>query len=365
MLGIYVHIPFCESKCHYCAFASFVKREEEQTKYIFSLIEEIKGFAKNEKREIDTIYIGGGTPTVLSIPLMKKLIDALKENFIWNENLEFTIEANPCSLTQEKLIFYKDNGINRISLGVQSLQNDKLKAIGRRHDYNEALNKIKLAGKYFKNISCDMLIGLPNMDKEKFLSEIEMLTSINIKHISAYMLQIESGTPLAKMVDNKEIFLPDDDESVNAYEEMTKLLAKKGFERYEVSNFAREGYESKHNFKYWTGEEYVGFGLGAHSFINGTRHANASSFEGYYKREIVQKENLTNTQKIEEHIMLGLRCKAGVSKDYLKSKGYEIENNENFIEFRQKGVLIENRDNITLNPDFYGVSNFIIASLLP
>lgn len=365
MLGIYVHIPFCESKCYYCAFSSFVRDENQQERYINSLIEEIKEFAKQEKREIDTIYVGGGTPSIISIPLMQKLFDALKENFIWHESLEFTIEANPCSLTEEKLEFYKKQGVNRLSLGIQSLENDKLKAIGRRHDSFEAINKIKLAGMYFDNLSCDMLIGLPDMDKDKFLWQINLLTDLNVRHISAYMLQLENDTKLLKMVENKEINLPDDDECVDAYEDMVKLLAKKGFERYEVSNFAKFGYESRHNFKYWTGEEYVGFGLGAHSYLNGTRMANSSTFDCYYKRELSQKEILTEHQKMEEHIMLGLRCKAGISKEFLKKYGYDIEKSDKYIEFKEKGILNENEDKISLNPDYYGVSNYIIASILP
>lgn len=365
MLGIYVHIPFCESKCHYCAFASFVRDEKEQEKYMNSLIEEIQNFSKKEKRNIDSIYIGGGTPSIISTDLIGKLFKVLKENFVWSKDLEFTIEANPCSLTEEKILFYKENGVNRLSLGVQSLENDKLKAIGRRHDSLEATAKIKLAKEYIDNISVDLLIGLPDMDKEKFLLQIELLSSLNVKHISAYMLQLEENTRLLKMVENKEISLPDDDECVDAYEDMVNSLAKKGFERYEVSNFAKHGYESKHNFKYWTGEDYVGFGLGAHSYLNGVRFANSSTFDGYYKRELSQKEILTERQKMEEHIMLGLRCKAGISKEFLKKYGYDIEKSEKYIEFKEKSILNENEDKISLNPDYYGVSNYIIASILP
>jgi len=362
MLGVYIHIPFCESKCHYCAFSSFVKNAEEQQKYMSSLIEEIQSFS--QKQTIDSIYIGGGTPSLVSTNEMQKLFDCLKNCFIWNKNIEFTIEANPCSLTKEKLEFYKENGVNRLSIGVQSLENEKLKAIGRRHNSQEAVQAIKLAGKYFNNISCDMLIGLPDMDKSNFLSQIEYLISLNIKHISAYMLQVENGTLLSKMIDNKEIILPDDDQCVEAYEDMAKLLNKYHFQRYEVSNFALKGFESKHNFKYWTGEDYIGFGLGAHSYINGVRFANSSSFEGFYKRTISQKEVLTNQQKIEEHIMLGLRCKAGINKEFLKKNGYLIEKNENFIEFVKKGILNDG-EIISLNPQYYGVSNYIISSILP
>ena len=365
MLGVYVHIPFCESKCHYCAFASFVKDERTQERYMNSLIEEIETFAKKEKRKVDTIYIGGGTPSIISIPLMKKLINALKDNFVWTDDLEFTIEVNPCSITREKLEFYKGCGVNRLSVGVQSLDDEQLKVIGRRHNSREAIEKLTLAGKYFNNLSCDMLIGLPKMDKNAFLKNIEFLTSMGIKHISSYMLQIEDNTPLAKMASIKEVVLPDDDECVEAYDEMVKLLKTKGFDRYEVSNFALKGFESKHNFKYWTGEPYIGFGLGAHSYLDGVRFANSCSFEGYYARQISQKEILTDKQKIEEHIMLGLRCKAGISKSFLKSYGYQLDNNENFKLFLQNGVIFQENDKVFLNPNYYGVSNYIISSLIP
>ena len=365
MLGIYVHIPFCESKCHYCAFASFVKREEEQERYISSLIEEIENFSKDNNQEIDTIYIGGGTPSILSLQLMQKLIDCLKNSFVWNEKLEFTIEANPCSLTEEKLKLYKENGVNRISLGIQSLEDEKLKKIGRRHNKEKAIEKIKLASKYFENLSCDMLIGLPDMNENQFLSQIEWLATNDVKHISAYMLQVEEGTPLVKMIDYKEISLPDDDECVEVYTNMTKLLSGLGFKRYEVSNFAKEGYESRHNLKYWIGEEYMGFGLGAHSYFKGQRFANPSSFDDYYARKISYKEDITTQVKIEEHIMLGLRCYKGIKIDFLKTNGYDITQNKNYIDFKEKGILLEKDNKAYLNSDFYGVSNYIIASLIP
>ena len=367
MLGVYVHIPFCERKCSYCAFSSFVSSEVEQEKYINSLIQEIEDFAKCEKREIDTIYIGGGTPSLLSINLMQKLIKTLKDNFIWHDNLEFTIEANPNSISQDKLSFYKECGINRISIGVQSLDDDKLKTIGRLHSAEDAINAVKLAGKYFQNISVDMLIGLPNMNIKVFLKEIEYLTSLNVNHVSAYMLQVEDGTPLARKVKCNNAYLPDDDESVLAYEEMSKLLKEKGFERYEVSNFAKENFCSRHNFKYWTGEDYIGFGLSAHSYINGTRWANSKNFEKYYHRKIDMKEKLSFQQLIEEHIMLGLRCCHGIDKTYLVNLGYNIDENQHLKDFIEKGIIRQNYDKnrLYLNPDFYGVNNYIIVHLLP
>ena len=365
MLGVYLHIPFCQKKCAYCAFSSFVTGEEERDKYTQALIGEIEKFSKYNQRKIDTIYIGGGTPSLLSIKNMDKIIKALKNNFDIAKDCEFTIECNPCSLTEEKLQFYKNSGVNRLSLGVQSLEDEKLKTIGRVHTKDEAKAKIELSKKYFENISVDMLIGLPNMDKNKFLSQIEWLAKSGIKHISAYMLQVEEGTTLYRQVEKNPSFVPEDDDSVDAYEEMAKVLAENGFERYEVSNFAKQGFESRHNLKYWTGEEYIGFGLAAHSYIGGIRKANASSLEEYYQGLIEGSETLSTEQKIEEHIMLGLRCKKGISKKFLLNLGYDILKNEEFIELQKQGILIVKGDSVVLNPDFYGVSNMIIVKLLP
>ena len=364
MLGVYIHIPFCESKCAYCAFSSFVTAEAEQEKYVDALTEEIAAFAE-EKRDVDSIYIGGGTPSILSLNLMKKVIDAVKNKFSLKDGCEFTIEANPCSLTEEKCAFYKENGVNRISLGVQSLDDGQLKFIGRRHNAQIAIDAIKLAKRYFDNVSCDLLIGLKGMEKQRFLHQIEILQQLGVKHISAYMLQIEEGTPLYKMVEKDENILPEDDEAVEVYEAAAEKLKELDFHRYEVSNFAQKGFESYHNYKYWTGIEYVGFGLGAHSYLNGVRMANASSFKGFYNKQLSCLEVLDKNQKLEEHIMLGLRCKAGISKIVMKSMGYDIAGNENFQEFKNQGILVENGDIITLNPQYYGINNYVIVKLLP
>ncbi|MBQ8443882.1 MAG: radical SAM family heme chaperone HemW [Clostridia bacterium] len=363
MLGIYVHIPFCESKCAYCAFSSFVRGEEEREKYIAKLIDEINSYSG--ETEIDTIYIGGGTPSVLSINLMEKLIGVIKDKFSLAENYEFTIEANPCSLTEEKLACYKKNGVNRLSIGVQSLNDTQLKFIGRRHNSEGAISAITLAKKYINNLSCDLLIGLKDMDKNEFCGQITMLANLGVEHISAYMLQVENGTPLAKMVADNPLLLPDDDQCVEAYDEIVKSLDKLGFHRYELSNFAKTGKESRHNYKYWTGEDYIGFGLGAHSYANGKRWANSSNFEDYYAGKLASEEILTEEQQLEEHIMLGLRCKAGISKKFLIQKGYDIQKSDSYIDFLEKDILQESGDNVKLNPKFYGVSNYIIVKLLP
>lgn len=366
MLGVYVHIPFCERKCNYCAFSSFVEKTEKIDEYIGFLSKEIENFAKNNKKSVDTIYIGGGTPSLLSESQIEKIVGLLKENFALTENCEITVECNPNSLTKEKLLKYKSLGINRLSIGVQSLDDDQLSFIGRLHSSKEAIEKIKLSKEIgFENISVDLLIGLNGATAERFLVQLQMLIYLDIKHISTYMLQIEDNTPLKKMVESETVILPTDEESVEIYEKTAEFLNKNGFYRYEVSNFAKKGYESKHNFKYWTGEDYIGFGLSAHSYMDGRRWSNANNFKGYYQGEKPLDEVLSNGQKIEEHIMLGLRCKNGIDISFLRSLGYDIEKNEYLNDFIAKDILIKEGNKIYINEKYYGVNNFIIVHLLP
>lgn len=368
MLGIYIHFPFCEKKCNYCAFASFANLNE-QDNYVTHLINEIDNFCSSHQQEnmieVDTIYIGGGTPSLISEKNLTRLINKLKNKFKIEKKCEITIECNPNSVTMQKLQLYKEIGINRISFGVQSLNDDELKFLGRLHCAQQAIETIKMAQAVgFDNISCDLIIGAKGQDEESFLQSVKKLVDLGVEHLSCYMLQVEEGTPLKKMVESNADLLPSDDECVNIYSQAINCLTKEGYSQYEVSNFAKNGKISKHNYKYWTGENYVGFGLGAHSYINNTRIANASTFEEYYKG-MAEKEVLNKTQLIEEHIMLGLRCSNGVSLSHLKNLGYDIEKNDNLKPFLEQGILTSQGDKIFINPAFYGVCNYVIVKLLP
>ncbi len=371
MLGVYIHIPFCERKCNYCAFSSFVVDGTRQEEYVESLIDEIKTFGRtnnDEKhRKVDTIFIGGGTPSLLEPYLLKKIVETLRSVFNFEKNLEFTIECNPNSLTDEKLELYKQLGVNRISIGIQSLDEAQLKFIGRLHDAKSAIEATRKSLAKFDNVSADILIGIGGMNEENYLIGLEKLVNLGIKHVSTYMLQVEEGTPLARTVEENREILPSDEECIEVYNKTVKFLKNNGFNQYEVSNFAKKCCECKHNQKYWNGDEYVGFGLSAHSYINGERIANAKTFEEYYNREHEMKEVLTRGQLIEEHIMLGLRCSKGISIGYLSSLGYNIEENEYIAEFLKKGVVYrsEDGDRLHLNKDYYGVNNYIIVHLLP
>lgn len=358
MIAIYVHIPFCESKCVYCAFSSFVAGEEKRKKYFEVLKKEIAS-CDFDDRDVQSIYFGGGTPSCVSEQQIAAVMQEIKKHFRVLENAEITIECNPCSVSEKKLADYKKMGFNRISFGVQSLDEDMLKFLGRKHNIDGALDAIKRANAAgFENISADLLLDLPAGDAIK---DAARLIENGVKHISAYMLQIEENTPLKNMLERREVELPSEDQTVENYQNLTLFLQKEGFKRYEISNFAIPGYESKHNSAYWTGQKYLGFGLAAHSFDGkNKRWANASNFEEYYAG-CVQIENLTNKERDEEIIMLGLRCEFGF---HTKELSFDISKNKNFDELLKQNVIIKKGDIVTLNPNFYGVSNSVILKLL-
>lgn len=365
MDAIYIHIPFCKHKCSYCAFCSYVCAEEKINEYVDYLVKEIKNFKNKDDCEINTIYIGGGTPNILSNSQLKIIIDAVKSRFKIAKDYEFTIECNPCLITKNQIEHYKTLGVNRVSIGIQSLDDKQLKFIERIHNSEKALEAIKVVKDCgIDNISCDLLIGLKEKYKS-FKKHLKMLIKLKVKHFSLYMLQIENGTKLEKIYNQDKNVLLDDEKCVKYYEKTTKFLKKFGYNQYEISNFALKGYESKHNQKYWINKEYAGFGMSAHSYLGDARIANADNFKDYYADNKKFVEHLTNAQKIEERIMLGLRNSCGVNKLELKNLGYDINTNENFLFYIKKDILYEKYNFIYLNPKFYGVSNNIILNLLP
>ena len=360
-LSIYVHVPFCESKCSYCAFSSFVA-PVEQEKYFDCLCNEIES-SKVRNRVVDTIYIGGGTPSCVEPKFIEKTLKMLKKHFKISKNAEISMECNPNSVNKEKLKKYFSLGINRISFGVQSLNAKALKSIGRLHTPKQAISAIKLARSIgFENINADLLIGLPG--KSNLIADARKLIKAGVTHLSAYMLQVEDGTKLKAQVENRQIKLASDVKCVKSYEKLAQVLQKRNFLRYEISNFALKGYECKHNQKYWSRGEYVGFGLSAHSFLSGVRIANANNFTDYYAGKITT-EKLSQEEVIEEVIMLGLRSNLGFSIKGLKSFGYDITQNSNFANYKAQNILRQTGDRIYLNPSYYGVSNFVITNLLP
>lgn len=361
--AVYVHIPFCEQKCLYCDFASFVCPENVKKEYVCALIDEIN--SSNKKGKVSSIYFGGGTPSVLDEKDIGRILEALRNKFDVLQDAEITIECNPNSTTYEKLLYYKNIGINRISFGVQSLQNNILKKIGRLHNDEQAINAILMAQKAgFDNISVDLIIGLMGQTKEKLVGDAEKLVALGINHISTYMLQVEKGTPLFDMVENKEIVLPNDNQTIKLYEALVKGLKKLEFKQYEISNFAKDKMFSKHNMTYWKRSNYLGFGLAAHSFWGRKRWSNSKDMKKYLAHKGKQSEMLSKEEIITEIIMLGLRCDIGVNTKKLLKLGYDITQNSYYKNYIENKILLQKGSKLLLNKKYYGVSNTIICNLL-
>lgn len=312
-LGIYVHIPFCKKKCNYCDFISFSCYEEKYDKYFEALKKEIVD-RKIDDREISSIYFGGGTP---SYPDSKYTIDVLKtikENYKIADSSEITIEVNPGTVTKEKLEDYKKAGFNRLSIGLQSTHDRLLKLIGRIHTYNEFLNTYNLAKEVgFENINVDLMLALPTQSLEELVQSVNEVIDLNPNHISLYSLILEEHTKLYEQIQNKELDLCSEELERKMYWETKKLLEKSGYKHYEISNFAKEGFESKHNLACWNQEEYLGFGLAAHSYLNNKRFSNSENFEEYLAGKVIEHETQDDLSKRKEFMLLGLRKIEGVS----------------------------------------------------
>ena len=381
-ISLYVHIPFCMSKCSYCSFISRCATKDEIEEYFkFLNVQIIAESAMVKDRTVATIYFGGGTPSFVDEKYIVQTMNTLRQYYNIDKDAEITIECNPCSVTVNKLKAYKRVGVNRISFGVQSLNDDCLKIIGRKHNRLIVLDAIKTAQKVgFVNILADLLIGIPNQTQNMLIKDIKTLSNLGIKHISAYMLMLEKGTKLYEQVfiDNA-LNVANDEECVNMYNCAYSLLKQLNFKRYEISNFAISGYECKHNINYWDMGEYFGFGVAAHSYINGYRIEGFNRFDDYYKfvREkyilkmrpsvMTKSEKLSNEQKIEEYIMLSLRQTKGINLHTLKDLGYDLinEKSDTINTLKRHQIIDYNKDNLYITESNFGASNQIILELLP
>lgn len=329
-LGVYVHVPFCVRKCYYCDFVSYSDKFELQDVYIKKLIEEIednKDLLKNN--EITTIYIGGGTPSSLKPELIKIVLDKICElaNIKNKENIEITIEVNPGTVTKNNLQMYRDCGINRLSIGLQSTNDKLLNEIGRIHNYEQFLNTYNLAVEVgFSNINVDLMLGLPNQSISDLKESLENIINLKTepKHVSVYSLIVEEGTEIEKKINNGELKLPEEADERNQYKYTKNYLELNGYKHYEISNFAKPGYESKHNMNCWEQKQYVGFGLAAHSYINGGRYSNTCDIEEYLNKKSKDVKTIHEKQTLEdmkkEYMLLGLRKIDGVSVSKFKEK---------------------------------------------
>ena len=360
-LGLYIHIPFCLKKCNYCDFYSVVPTDDIKARYIESLVREIKKWGERTARPIDTMYIGGGTPSLLSEQELSDIFSAVKDSFSLKDNAEITVEVNPGDNLEGFLKYAVRLGVNRVSLGVQSCISDELCILGRRHSVNDAKSAVATARSLgIKNISADIMIGLPGSTKETLQKSIDGILSLGTEHISAYILKIEKGTPFDLM----KIEVPEDDNTADQYISMCDAFKAAGYEHYEISNFAKPGYQSRHNNRYWMQEEYIGIGPAAHSFFEGERF--------YYERDIESFICGTNTVSDGkggdncEYVMLALRLSRGLRfKEYEQKFGkpYDpllIKKAENF---EKAGYCKVDDEGISLTDEGMLVSNSIIYNL--
>lgn len=331
-IGIYIHIPFCMKKCFYCDFVSYANKEDMIEKYIKALEKEIKIKAEENKLlKINTIYIGGGTPSFIDSKHIVYIINAIKESFNVKENAEITIEVNPGTVTKNKLEDYIKCGINRISIGLQTTNNELLKQIGRIHTYEQFLetyNLIRMVG--FNNINVDLMLALPNQTIKDLEDSLNKVIMLKPEHISVYSLILEEKTKLYDLVESGKLELLDESIERNMYWKVKNILEQNGYKHYEISNFAKQGYESKHNLNCWNQEEYLGMGVAAHSYLNNKRYSNTENLEQYInklldeegiKNDIVTvHEEQTLEDKQKEYMLLGLRKIEGVKISDFKNK---------------------------------------------
>ncbi len=356
-IGIYIHVPFCAKKCPYCDFYSCSYNLKSAEKYTDAIIRDINNLPKDIYA--DTIYFGGGTPSLLPFNMLNKILETLFHN-CHIINPEVTLEVNPCTVTKEKLFQYINIGINRLSLGIQSVHDDELKLLGRIHTWKKAKEIIKSAQIIgFNNISCDVMIGLPKQNIDKIKTTLNQIAELSVQHISAYILKIEENTPF----NTQDIIntLPDDDYVSDLYLFMVKELKKLGYTQYEISNFSKIGFESQHNLKYWKCHDYIGLGPSAHSCFNGKRFRISSNLNKYLNstEKIITDKNPYND---DEKIMLGLRLTEGINiNNFPNKKALFLKKAELF----QKMGLINIENNfIKLTPEGFLVSNSIINEFI-
>ncbi|MGL5313457.1 MAG: radical SAM family heme chaperone HemW [Peptostreptococcaceae bacterium] len=362
MFGLYVHIPFCVSKCNYCDFNSYKMDKNLKNRYLKDLKVEMgiynKELNKNdEEREITSIFIGGGTPSILTSEEIRYLFNSIKENFKINKDAEITIECNPGTLTLEKLKAMKDSGVNRLSIGLQAVQDYHLKAIGRIHTYKEFEKNYKEALDVgFKNINIDLMYALPNQKSEEWKETLEKIVSLNPSHISAYSLILEEGTKLYDMYERNEFETIDEDTDIEMYNHTINYLKESGYNQYEISNYSKYGYECKHNIVYWKCDHYIGLGAGASGYIGDIRYNNVEALDEYHEKlllnekPIVNIEKLSIEDKIQEKIFMGLRMNEGIKFVDFK-KLFNIDFKERY---KEKIKTLEEKQ--LINKDEYGIS---------
>ena len=362
--SVYIHIPFCKSKCNYCSFVSG-DYYDKKTDYLYSLLKEIDYYYEQEP--LKTIYFGGGTPSTMELDELKKIVS----KFNFQENSEKTIEINPNDITREYMFGLKDIGFNRISIGSQSFDDNILKLIGRRHNSEEIYKTVELAKDAgFNNISLDLIYGLPTQTIEGFKNDLEKIISLDVQHISLYGLKIEEGCYFYSNMPDK---LPDEDIQADMYLVANELTKNAGYEHYEISNYSKKGFNSRHNTNYWKCGEYYGFGLSAHGYINGIRYSNTSDISAYMDSPTEREfgKFLTKQEMLEEKIFLGFRLSSGINIEEINRSfniDFEAKYNEILTKYSINGYIEKTKKGYKLsdNKDSNGflLSNVILSEFI-
>ena len=383
-MELYIHVPFCIKKCAYCDFLSAPAGEEERQRYVETMIKEIQGYRKKYQEYcVTTIFVGGGTPSVLSGEQIKEVFNALRASFVIDTQAEITIEVNPGTVTEEKVEAWMQAGVNRISIGLQSVNDEELQMLGRMHTYKDFLNTYHLLrDKGFNNLNIDLISAIPGQTLESWKKTLSTVAELEPEHISAYSLIVEEGTPFYSIYGeggadgNLESMvqpLPDEETERFIYEETETILQKYGYDRYEISNYAKPGYACRHNEGYWRRVNYLGVGLGASSLIENQRFRNFSTYDVYMDAKQKKKlfheevESLSVTDEMEEFIFLGLRMMSGISREEFQKKfGKKIETvYEKQIQQLKKDGLIEFVENrIRLTKRGIDISNYVFEQFL-
>ena len=369
-IGLYVHIPFCHTKCTYCDFNTYTGIENLILDFQKAICSEIKFWHSKKPYTLSSIFIGGGTPSYIDIEVLENIFSTIKKTFIISDNTEITLEINPEDVNDEKSFSWKNIGINRCSVGIQSLQDNELEIINRRHDSKKAIKSIKTLQKYFDNISVDLIYGLPKQSLRSYINTLESIIDINPNHISSYSLQVEKGTFLDQQVTQKKITVASDDTSAAMYKITQNLLSKKGFSQYEISNWSKDGFNSEHNLKYWKLKPYIGVGPGAHSYISKERFSIIKSPKKYImgskllkqndEDNIIKKinflkdisfldvyESYDKQNEMLEFLMLSLRLEEGINTvDFNKRFSLDFCNLylDDLKEYIEGNILIKNKD---------------------
>lgn len=355
--GLYVHIPFCRSKCPYCDFNSYAGALEYEERYIEAVLEEAKEF---EGMEVCTVYMGGGTPSVLSGKSLRRLMAGLKSIFKISADAEVTVEINPGTVDGTKLLLLKEIGINRLSIGIQSFDERTLKTLGRIHSPEDAKNVVFEAQKLgFENVSVDLMFSIPGQSVCEFENGVKTAVDLGVRHISCYGLKIEPGTVFYK----KGVKCLSDDIDREMYGSAKKILEENGFLRYEISNFSKKGAESKHNLLYWKCAEYIGLGCGAHSYVNGKRYSNIKGIEEYISSPGKIRENicvLSEYDKTEERLIMGMRLEEGAEYELIRILGTE----DILKKYIAMGYIKKENEKIKFTDRGFDVSNYILSELI-